>query len=146
MRQFSLKQTTQNLVSALLLGVGIAVITLALWTQATFANDGASLLGKWVENLSNGGTMSVEFTETTLSFTALDASGTTVKPTNTAEVTFRELEKSDAGESISIDFKDKNGQPSGGIIAIVKSQNEIVLDFPGVGVHLLKRAKLRAID
>jgi hypothetical protein len=142
MRQLTLSQNTQNLVSTVVRRVGIAIITLFLWSQATFAaNNGVQLLGKWVENLSNGGTMIVEFTETTLSFTPIDASGRTLKPTNTSEVTFKQLGISDAGESISITFKDKNGNPSGGILAIVKSENKIVLDFPGVGVHLLTRAK-----
>jgi hypothetical protein len=114
---------------------------LFLYTQTALANDGAQLLGKWVEHLSNGGKTIVDFTETSISFTPIDASGTTVRPTNNSEVTFRKLGTGALDASISIDFKDKNGKPSGGILAVVKSEDEVVLDFPSVGTHLLRRVK-----
>jgi hypothetical protein len=110
-------------------------------TQVAPASDGVQLLGKWTENFPNGKKMLVEFTDKTMSFTPVDQSGKAVKSVNTANVTFKKLEKSDKGEMISIKVTDKDGKPAGGFFALIKSADEVVLDMPGAGAYFLRRAK-----
>ena len=121
----------------------ISVFTVLVCADPALANDGAPLLGKWTEKLSHGGQMLVEFTETSMSFTPVDAAGGHPKPANTAQVTFKNLGKSEGSESVAIDIKDPKGGPSSGILAIIKSRDELVLDFPGLGAHVLKRSNDR---
>jgi len=99
-----------------------AMILGLLFTQAAMASDPAQIFGKWVQKLKNGASMIIEFTPTTISFYAVDQSGNQKSQPNMQEITYRDL-----GESISIDFKG-----GGGIMAIVKDQQTVVIDFPGL--------------
>jgi hypothetical protein len=98
-----------------------------LFIQTANASDPAQLIGKWVEHLRNGAAMIVEFTPTAISFYAVDPSGKRTSEPKPQEVTCKDL-----GETIAIEFKG-----GGGIMAMMKDQQSMILDFPGVGAHRL---------
>jgi hypothetical protein len=100
-----------------------------LFAQAAHAGDPSELFGKWAEKFRNGAQMVTEFTPTSISYYPVDASdkpGTASKP---QDVTYRDL-----GETIAIDFKG-----GGGIKAMIKDHDSMVLIFPGMGSHTLTR-------
>ena len=100
------------------------------------ADETNPLLGKWEEKRPNGSKMVWEFTATTIAFSPVDASGKQTRSGNKAEISYRKLDR-----SYAIEFKNENGKPGGGIMAIVKDENTMVLDFPGAGAHTLIRVR-----
>jgi hypothetical protein len=93
------------------------------------AADLAQLVGKWMEKLPKGGAMVTEFTPTSISFYGVDPNGKPNPGSKPQDVTDRDL-----GQTIAIDFKG-----GGGIMAMMKDQNSMVLIFPGMGSHSLSR-------
>ena len=108
----------------------IALCSLVFIQTATAA-DPAQLIGKWVEHLPNGAAMITEFTPTTISFYAVDPSGKPNTDPKPQDVTYRDL-----GETIAIEFKG-----GGGLMAMMKDQQSIILIFPGMGSRPLTRVQ-----
>jgi hypothetical protein len=102
-----------------------------LFIQAANAADPTQLIGKWVEHLRNGAAMITEFTPTTISFYAVDPSGKPSIEPKPQEVTYKDL-----GETIAIEFKG-----GGGLMAMMKDRQSMVLIFPGMGSHSLTRVQ-----
>lgn len=100
-----------------------------LFACAARAGDPAQLFGKWVEKLSNGAQMVTEFTPTSISFYGVDPSGKPGTASKPQDVTYRDL-----GDTIAIEFKG-----GGGIMALIKDHDSMVLIFPGMGSHPLTR-------
>ena len=73
--------------------------------------------------------MVMEFTPTSISFYAIDPSGQRTIEPKPQDVTYKDL-----GDTIAINFKG-----GGGIMAMIKDQQSMVLIFPGMGSHPLVR-------
>jgi hypothetical protein len=99
--------------------------------RAAHAADPTQLIGKWVEHLRNGAAMITEFTPNTISFYAVDPSGKPNTEPKPQEVTYKDL-----GQTIVIEFKG-----GGGLMAMMKDQQSMVLIFPGMGSHSLTRVQ-----
>src|SRR4051812_42662736 len=100
-------------------------------SNAAFAADPNLIIGLWIQKFPNGNGMVTEFTQKTMSSYSVDALGKQTSPNNTADVAYRDL-----GDTIAIDF-----QKGGGAIVLVKTENSIMLDFPGQGAFPLTRWK-----
>ena|SRR6266480_2262935 len=100
-----------------------------LFAQVAVAGDPSQLFGKWMEKLPNGAAMITEFTPTSISFYAVDQSGQPKTESKPQDVTYRDL-----GQTVAIDFKG-----GGGVMAMPKDQQTMILIFPGMGSHTLIR-------
>jgi hypothetical protein len=106
--------------------------------SAASADAGAPLLGKWEQYFPRG-KIEVEFTKTTITFTLADQNGVTSSAGNSVDVTaYKQLEKNDKDQLISIDVKNKSGGSTAALV-IVRSKDAILLDFPGIGGYSLTR-------
>src|SRR5438132_4916749 len=107
------------------------IIATAIFQHAAFAADPSQLLGKWIEKFQNAARMVTEFTATTISSYPVNKFGEPTKQPQPSEVSYRDL-----GNTIGIDFK-----AGGGIMAMIKDQNNMVLIFPGMGSRPLTRVE-----
>lgn len=103
-------------------------VALALAGQSRAA-DPSLLIGKWIEKLPDGAGAVTEFTATTMATYGVDTAGAPTGKPKIVDVTYRNL-----GESIAITVVGGDG-----LLAVVRNQNAIVLEFPGAGGHQLKR-------
>ena len=107
------------------------VIVFATYAASSYAADPKSILGQWIEKFPNGAGMVTEFTAQSMESYPVDATGKRTASAGKFPVTYRDLDPS----TIGVDFQGGGG----GIMVMVKDANTIVLDFPGVGAHNLKR-------
>jgi hypothetical protein len=119
-------------------GIGIlivqgAVIADPALAQSTLLPKDNVLIGTWREQLKLG-SMIVEFTDSTMSFSSADRSGQLISnSTHVAHVHYRKLD-----QTIAIDFDEQGG---GGFLAAPQDATHILLDFPGMGAHHLEKVK-----
>jgi hypothetical protein len=109
-----------------------AAVALSLMLISSSGADAANidlLFGRWIEKFENGTGMVMEFTPTAISSVPMDASGKAAEPPTVMEVSYRDL-----GDGIAIEFKG-----GGGLMAVVKGRQTMLLVFPGMGSHQLSR-------
>ena len=94
------------------------------------------LFGKWKGQAPKANFI-WEFTSSTMTYTAFDFSGKPLAEPNKANISYINLTDNTWG----IDFKKADGKPGGGIMVIIKDENNVVLDFPGAGGQTLTREK-----
>jgi hypothetical protein len=117
---------------AFLIGLSVVIMGPAS-AQSTLSPQDNVLIGTWREQLRLG-SMVVQFTASTMSFTSADGTGQLIpNSTHLAHVHYLKLDK-----SIGIDFDEQGG---GGIIATPQDATHVVLDFPGAGAHRLEKVQ-----
>jgi hypothetical protein len=114
----------------LALAVGFAVCA-----GNAYAADPNSIFGRWIEKLPNRTGIVTEFKPQSIESYSVDRAGHRVKEVGNFSVSYLNLSLS----TIGVVF------PGGGrsILILVKSRDTIVLDFPGMGAHTLKRLSSR---
>jgi hypothetical protein len=112
----------------------LALCATFLYATAAHAADPKLIFGVWIEKYRNGNGMVTEFTPQSMESYSVDAAGKRVKDVGKFSVSYRDLDPS----TIGIDF-----QGGGGVMVLVKDHDAIVLDFPGMGAHPLKRVEGR---
>jgi hypothetical protein len=105
-------------------------------SHLTFAAEPSMLFGKWKGQAPKANFI-WEFTSSTMTYTAFDFSGKPLAEPNKANISYINL----TDNSWGIDFKTTDGKPGGGIMVIIKDENNVVLDFPGAGGQTLTREK-----
>ena len=124
-----------------LLKIGpVFVIALLFCAFAAYGEDTNPVLGKWEQSRPNG-SLVWEFTTTTISFAAVDATGKQVGPLTKTRISYKKLGRSKLGENFGIEFKKKDEKPGADITATILDPNTMQLDYPGLGILLLIRAQ-----
>src|SRR5579883_209542 len=106
---------------------------LCLLTNEATAADPNQIIGQWIERFANGNGIVTEFAADTISSRPVDAAGKSLPSSSLPppmKVTYKDL----GHDAVGIDFGG-----GGGIMVFIKGPNTIVLDFPGMGAHLLTR-------
>jgi hypothetical protein len=117
--------------------IRISIVSiLILLANLAHAGEPTKLFGKWKFQAPKANII-WEFTSSTITFTSFDFSGKQISKPNTAQISYISLTDNTWG----IDFKTADGKPGGGIMAIIKDENNVILDFPGVGGQTLVREK-----
>jgi hypothetical protein len=104
--------------------------TLLLYAVAASAADPNPILGQWIERFPNGRGMVTEFKPDSMESYIVDPSGKRLKDVGNFSVTYKNLDPS----TIGINFKG-----GGGVMVIIKDSDTLILDFPGMGDHTLKK-------
>jgi hypothetical protein len=108
-----------------------AAAALLIWAVgAARAGDPNTIFGRWIEKFPNGAGMVTDFTLQSMQSYSVDPAGKRLKDVGKFAVSYRNLGRS----TIAIDF-----QGGGGVMVLVKDRDTIILDFPGMGAHTLKR-------
>ena len=103
-------------------------------SQLALAGEPIELFGKW-KFQGPKAIVIWEFTTSTVSTTPFDATGKPLAEPNKANISYQYLNNNSWG----INFKTADGKPGGGFIAIIKSKNTVVVDFPGAEAQTLSR-------
>jgi hypothetical protein len=115
----------------LALGVALAG-ALAGAAQAAIPS---TVFGKWVERYADGNGMVTEFSAAQISSYPVDSYGHATAAPTAMPVTYVDL----GGPMVGVSFNS-----GGGAVAAKTGDDEITLDFPGIGAHELIRVKTEA--
>ena len=111
------------------------IATLPFVTPLAMAEEPTKLFGKWTQQGASGPVV-WEFTRATIGFTPFDSVGKAIAPENKATISYRPI-----GDSWVIEFKTPDGKPGGGLMAVFKDADTVVIDDPGQRALVLKRVR-----
>lgn len=106
--------------------------SIAVSGSPTYAADPNVIFGQWVQKFPNGNAIVTDFEPNSMESYNVDANGKrgTDVGRGKYQVTYKDRGQSIIGVNLS---------DGGMIFIIVKDQDTILLDFPGLGAHVLKR-------
>ena len=107
-----------------------AAAILSFYAPIAVAADPNEIYGRWIEKFRNGAGMVTEFRPDSMESYSVDPTGKRVQDVGKFSVSYRNLDPS----TIGVTF-----QGGGGVMVLVKDHDTIVLDFPGMGAHPMKR-------